>query len=1381
MEVKSDNAKEDVVKQTDNVKSADAEARGRSLHSDLIADAFDTQYGAPRMFDAIGLATKAFDLTTFQPSFTLTPTAHVISSVEVSSDVNDVERSSKMGMNYSMALRMAVGLNANVDNCLIVANNDMLNGVSHVVVNHNLNTDSETHGQQQTTWSAMYRDGAAEELRRSASNRQDGMGSKFYRDNVDATGFVFNIVNRLVLHNGAVRENCLEDRRILRDDEPSDVTTMLSWPLAMEYDHKRKQFKGVPATHRCNGMITPTTITTEALALMVEHDDPIARMIINRRPYRVRYDTYDDERHIGLHGQGVALGANGENDESCVMFIRRKPDGRVWLSTPATSLFAMPIKVPVVPPMLPSDNRVDYFVTAQTNMHNELSFLLGRTRMRGATLPSPINQLEVLDRQSFADGQQIRLHLTATPSRNEWSITKRDLAGAALSLLRGYGVRTPTYNRACLRVAELVGNVYMLGSHCGGVTAPSYIHTLPPIMTYGIQGLRTMNTFGIGDPRDIGMGTNFSCLPITLGMGVSLNSLMWGASLEGSSACIRVGPDDDLRAIVDSCDMSSLYALGKLDTFKDSYSSMGEDEWKPGFAAVSRMITHQDSKVHALAKEIAQHGSPAIKEHARLRTAIGIGCYDNVKSDMDMSISNHSREIRIDYDGVSAPIAWHRLPQQFKRQQETYEAIGEMIAVRAVEAGVAVNNFKGLIGDQASDVPSTDLGLRRMILPSEIGTCEQLLLLAMNEEANSMRSLTSDISAKRSRDEYASELAFAVTTPGFYDHLETYLGQSTMVAGPGRYVFSGSIPPVLSLGLAKMTEGYRLGPCDATPVASGIATAPDGLRLAALTGRLKYNYSCQFIFSLSDTVGSKCEVVKCSPQSSVQIGMSSDSNTNLRNYDPMSAVGVANKVSIVSSDKIRAIGHYHDLNEIRKDAELQKDTPAVAQEAHVFHVSYQRQAPRRGVTLQRRDMGVGGSRRFAEAMLTSKLQSKTAKATAPATHVVEKPKTQVIEKVKVIDGITTLVRERIAMGVPKNQLPLFRKCFTEILRGKATTQLPQRDAVASLSESMRDNEFASFDQLLVELKQMGDGNVDRYSHAGELAHDVIMSKKLTERELNTIVMSTQSGKAVNAARDVILRLREGHIVHDCGEILGAMYSWMHCLDPLIFRFGVNAFSEAAKLHVGRTGKEVYKYRFKNDSSTEVPMCVQMIVNVLNERADRTSQDIERIEFVLSKKTTIRQACKLPAFRGFERVVVALQVMNMPREVLNTCGAEIEAYLKAWSLSKDYELGHRFDGKEAMHHAYESGNRMEATDPSCLAYSGGSLVDCAVREIAGMHLLHAGSFWTPRVLVCTNVDEVYSDNDKIVGPYRREVLINPSGGYPMEDIQLVRLLYGVDEE
>ncbi|QSZ33554.1 hypothetical protein DSL72_005122 [Monilinia vaccinii-corymbosi] len=575
---------DDVNKINQNLKTGEQASRVRVQASDLISHSFDGTYHAPSIYKEVSAALGKVAPDGIVLSIKLAPTIPVLDHVEIKSTNTDY---------------------------------------------HGSQTFARQSAYTPAHWSANFKSAAVKELRNSG-NASFGYNQKapIYTDNVDSTGFCFSLLLRLCAHNSAVREDRNHVGTYPSHEEPTTEDTLLSWPLACEYDYDNHQVKGGhPDVFQMAGVIG-RDILQHALLLMADTRANIVKVRTTDAAVPTAEFSVHRSNNIFMLTVQPMVGQGDVGVRSFNYFVQRIPDGRIWLTVPATGMFAMPRKAVADTEARPTANAIPYFLTHLDGYQQECGSLLGKARMRKNIAPSFIGMGEQLSLGSYTDNQQIVLHFTNPIADRDFSIRPRELLVAALAIMRGYAIRLPRHNAALVKLSECMGAAYFMGSAMGGVSAPAVEVVLPPIMTYGIQGMKATCAFGNKQPLDMGLGLAYTHLPLSMGLAVSLGTLGWLASLERGACELRLRHSDHVNNVAESLDFSEHSSLKGIELPKDMHSPIGVSDWRPGYLAGSYFFSRGAGAVKNLATIAARYGSNTPKEHVSVRVAFGNSCHD---------------------------------------------------------------------------------------------------------------------------------------------------------------------------------------------------------------------------------------------------------------------------------------------------------------------------------------------------------------------------------------------------------------------------------------------------------------------------------------------------------------------------------------------------------------------------------------------------------------------------------------------------------------------------------------------------------------------------------------------------------------------------------
>nr|VCV25422.1 putative capsid protein [Leptosphaeria biglobosa quadrivirus 1] len=1335
---KADNDLAEVTAMDASARVADTESKSKILRSDLVSDSFDGNYGATRVFQACNDVLKHFSIDYVANSFESAPTINITQCVNDSAKDSDNLGTSTVTNDTSFDIPLAIGVNPNAHELNIASSNDLLSGVAHVVINHTQSTDHDQHGFESTVWNYIYKDAASREMRKAGEyNLPEGDRHASFRDNVDPTGFVFSILMKLVLHSSAVREDLSDGRKVIKDELPSDANTMLSWPIAAEFDKVTNQVRGFHVqTGTVTNLISPVVLSMAA-SFLTTTNHPVVRITITDNPHSVSYTTHRDETDVTLAGQQlVHEGAVGQR--TSVYYLRKKAGGRIWLSTPITTLFAVPTAATSESGAAPVSGRVEYFTSHLQHHQQEVKFLLARTRMQNATGLGPMAFLEQLDKASFHRNQSLRIYFSEHNPDTKFILYKRELAQAALILLRGYGVRMPAYNRAAMRVSELMGATYFMGSRTGGVASPAHEQTLPPIQTFGIQALRAMNAFGGTDPQSIGLGQNFSLTPVLLGMTVSLSASLWNTSVERMNMVLNIGKYTDLRAVTNASKLTDYVAALSAEMDVDAYGAVGTNEWRPSMAAASYMLTVDKERVADLARIVARNGSVAAKWQAKLRTAMGLDCTDGMIPDVNNSLGDHARTMNLTYSNGAAYREWHSLPQNIVRTHVTGEGIAEAVHVIQPQEDERVAIFETFEFGAIVHAKPAELMHRNLLLADDVGTYEQLLLAATNERSTEMRSLTADIDAKRSNNDKAIDLAIATTMPAFTGDITLQLVREFEGVGPTRYVIRGDVPALAALSLARSTNGYLLAPTDSTPSSSAIATAPDAIRIAARAGNIAIQYRVNVSFSTLVHVQEQVREFKYSPQSSVQFELSARKALYLSNYSPMDPIGGIRGLSLYSSamhiPSSRYITDARDSNGGRIDDsdfaaldnkfEPSELTEPEAHRGNINRYSMLNVALHAPTTAET-------TRQMAETFGRKQIDRQAKNGEA------DKEKTQIKYKTILVPMTTPmeLLAEVISRGIRATDAATIRSWIAEAMKKSKQGTVVQVTRALTEIASRQQSDVITFDTLCADASAMGLADRALIANPQTMAYFLLTHAKPDKQVLRRMLLDTEAGWALKAAQEAAAyAFSEISAIHDTRALLAPVLSWLNCTDTIMQEMALSVYSNIIAARVEEEEVTVFEYVFDDSGTADTPTEIMTVIDLVNEKAHASAQyGRGATKLYLKKDISWEALLYLPVLKCGTIVLAVTQVLELEGFVPVELNEQRRLYKQAFALNQQFWESGKVDGVQRLREALANGTRNTAADVSCITYDAATDIGKAVRLVASTHLYYAGSAWTPRLI------------------------------------------------
>ncbi|QJQ28882.1 structural protein [Botrytis cinerea mycovirus 4] len=1365
------------------ISDGESRARTRVMTTQLIYNNFSADYNAPKIIDSIHKVFGKFTVDAISHDLNSAPVVQVIEHTDVAAKMTDYGENKQVARQIAYSIKLAIGLNPNIAKMRVVANNNLNYAAAHVAMAHSFNTDSGSQ-EHMAYWSSTMKNSAVKELRDSMNSRMGENARAAYRiDNVDPTGFAFTVMMKLSLHNTAIREQSGAMGVRLRAEQPTNVLTMLSWPMSLEFCPVTKQVRGGSPNFFNDGNVGSVSTLQHAMLLMAETKKPVVRVkLTDGNPPTAVFDSFDSEANITSMAQTTVL-ESATDTRNSVYYLRKREDGRVWLTMPATGLFAQPRIATMEAQAQPTPGNVLYFLTHLQDYQPEVAFLLSKSRMRKVVSPSIIGTSESLSGQSYAPNQRVVIHFSSAKPQQDWQIYPRELATAALALLRGYGIKEMHYNSALVKLSELMAATYFMGSSAGAVSAPAYELVLPPVMTYGIQGLRATDVFGAATPQKAGMAIDFTHLPLAMGLVMTVGRASWLASMTRGKGEMVVEQSDTALSAAARLAIGKNVALTGLKLNPDHMSAVGTDDWRPAHAAASYIYSKGGAAAIELASTIAQCGSNAPQAHAVMRVAYGNDCYENAIPQMTQSLRHHTRTLDLRYLNGTAARAWHVTPQDTPVDQRVVDGLGDVVEMSTMKEATTHQKLTTAIEPNYTHPMVGVLKIRRVLHSLPCGTVEHAMLSAIESDQEGVVQLIDLVNRSREKQHAASDLVTAMVMVTNTPKLKTTMRKIGEDFGPRMITFSGVIPIAGLRSLAILTDGFELAPVAGRQLPSSISTSPEAMRKASAAGELVFQGSVKLMMARAIKLEMADKIAPLlSTHSSAVNGMMKNPGQYIAKYSPATQVNRPNPPLLFASNEYIPGAEYHDNehdvtseNMTYYDLSDRRDAAKTGRHELLSLLGVDKsgvaQTFDNSVTDKDRKGGMTGMTKDA---LLAKFGKQKQKREEPTTKTIETVK---IETRKVLmSTLSQVFAEVLAQGLQVKYHAAFRNWAIDVATAKGEYNSTNLSRSGGPLNSVSPSEPATFEQIKDELVKMGVVRATTIADPTELAVYLCQSRITMPEAMRDSLLEGPSAKSVRDLKHAITRVLHDELTVDMTTLCAPLYAWMCSPDYTLASATQKAIEYIVDLANDRDEVETYHYTLdKLIPSDQVDQRALDVIERLNAKSDKTLGVVVR-RVKVPNTLTFYQALTLPAAKLGGNIFCTFSVINFNEEYLGPEAAWVKKLETAFCMDMHLTTGEVFDGKAAYKHNVETPGVQGVNDPRCMSYTDQEELHTALQLVSTLHMVYAARYWCPDSDKVGMLEELYNGYEATYKPYMIEKLQTPGAAYPTDQKTLHALQF-----
>nr|BEQ09751.1 MAG: coat protein [Cordyceps militaris quadrivirus 1] len=1304
---------------SENIAKNSQDVRSAWLYSDLVAKHSDGHYNSDQFNLAVNSIFGVNIGDVVKHSTELIGTFACHQHVDVHSSNNDWGAPAVLPTALTNTTNLITGLNPSAGTLSVRPDNDVTRGTMNAMNAAGVATDNDGDSAQRSMAVAA-RDEAIRELKAALKANQGirGRGSSA-QDNVDPTGFAFLIMARLNLHNTAVRYN--RERKILNVEEPTDATTMLSWPLASEYDGLTNSARGFGVSDDQTTDVTPDNALNGAIAMMVSLRVPIVKYTVNSAANTVIYEPSTNDADINTLGAQLLIGSE-PNQPVASYFVKRHSDGRIWLYTAAVNLFRAPALDVISPISKRAIGDVSYYLGNLNEYKAECQFLLGKSKLAKPMSPSIIGTLEELCRRSYSADQHIVLNFSDVEGGEVWKIHPRELATAALTLLRGSGVRKPAMLNACVLLGELVGTTMLTGNGCMGVAPAAYTQQLPPIMCWAIQGFRLMGTSALMDPNDMGLAHDLVYMPNRLGVACDLSAKLWLASLEQTDQTfIDVPPTAGLQMTLETAAPSKVSALSELALNLTKHSAVGEGQWRPAHAAASYISARNGKDAQPLAAILAEYGSNALRWKSGLTSSITSTPLDGAYDRPGASMSIHVRHKELHYNGLTATLKWHTLPQESVVKEPAHEAIGEYQCVfvpRTRDLTKQITKYP--VNHDAAKVGMTTAYVVRIYHPNKLGTIEHALaahLAASGLETHDLDERATLASGSGARQmNVPCAIINASMTPGYKAQYVT----KTIGSMGDRYSLSGTIPAVVVGAVAKLLSGYQNTQGDSRPMHSAISTSPEATRNAANNGQLRFSCSAGVSLTYAKKTFVAPNVPLLSPWSSVQTTRLVNNNRQLTSMTPMHVTKYVNNWPIYNSSTQTTAGSYHKFDTIEapaKEARLRRTAHDYA-EVNGQHKGYKAAARFRGIG------------RPVIAYKTTD-DDERIEHNKTSSGVLAAPEQRVETQLVMASCGAVMLAQLLEVGIPVNVQPLLLSMALDIAKTKVAI-VPGAKAVTKTMNPFNPKGKASYGQFLDKLSDCGVVDGTFGSNASQTAAILVSCYAEADPpdDLIDALNSTPIATGMTDLAEKIRNIKEKGDAFERDELVKSQaLAWLASADV----FANKCVMRLINTIVSERGPEdeltCYSYSMYDDDD-EFTDDVAKLVTMLDKKCTASPSTFNHVELSFTEQITELEFATMPAVVIGSVVLTVGQVLgdNLSEETRRS--AIYQDYLTAFSLNNQFQTGELANSATLASRQILASDQPDGSDPTLCKFIKNPELHAALKHVAMTNLVYTGRMWSP---------------------------------------------------
>nr|WUG53726.1 putative capsid protein P1 [Cordyceps militaris quadrivirus 2] len=1354
---------------SENISKNSQDVRSAWLYSDLVAKHSDGHYNSDQFNLAINsiFGVNVGDVVKHSTDLIGTFACH--QHVDVHSTDNDWGAPAILPTALTSTTNLITGLNPSAGTLSVRPDNDVTRGTMNAMNAAGVATDNDGDSAQRSMAVAA-RDEAVRELKAALKANQGirGRGSSA-QDNVDPTGFAFLIMARLNLHNTAVRYN--REKSVLGVEEPTDATTMLSWPIASEYDGLTNSARGFGVSDDTTTDITPDNALNGAIAMMVSLKVPIVKYTVNSAAATVIYEPSTNDADINTLGAQLLVGSE-PNQPIASFFVKRHNDGRVWLYTAAVNLFRAPALDVISPISKRAVGDVSYYLGNLNEYKGECQFLLGKSKLGRPMSPSIIGTLEDLCHKSYAVDQHIVLNFTDVEGGDVWRIHPRELATAALTLLRGSGVRKPAMLNACVIIGELVGATMLTSDSCMGVAPVAYTQQLPPIMCWAVQGFRLMGTSALMDPNDMGLAHDLVYMPNRLGVACDLASKLWLASLEqADQTFVDVPPAAGLQMTLETAAPSKVSALSELTLNLTKHSAIGEGQWRPAHAAASYIVARNGKDAQPLAAVMAEYGSNALRWKSGLTASITSTPLDGAYDRPGASMSVHVRHKELHYSGLAATLKWHTLPQESIVKEPAHEAIGEYHCVfvpRTRDSMKQVTKYS--VNHDTTNVGVTTAYAVKIYHPNKLGTIEHAL--AAHLEASSLETHDLDERAALASGSGARQMNVpcavinASMTPGYSAQ---YVTKNIGSMGD-RYSLSGTIPAVVVGAVTKLLSGYQNAQGDSRPMCSAIGTSPEAIRNAANSGQLKFRCSAGVSLTYAKRAFMSPSIPLLSPWSSVHTTRLVNDNKQLVSMTPMHSTKTVNNWPIHNSTVQTTAGSYHKDNGT-------EDAGKPSRPRHTVGDYMVANAKRPGYKV---------SARFAmirRPIVTYKEASKDEHVTHEVTPggSAPLPERRVETQLIMASCGTVMLAQLLETGIPVNVQPMLLSTALDIAKAKGAI-VPGVKAVTRTMNPFNPKGKASYGQFLEKLGDCGVVDGTFGSNASQMAA-ILISNYADPNPSDDLIDALNSTPVAAGMAELAKQIREIKSMNTPFNrddlIKSQALAWLASADV----FANKCVMRLINTIVSERGPEdeltCYSYAMYEDDE-EFTDDVAKLAEMLVAKCEAAPDTYNYEEMTLTEPITELELATMPAVVIGSVVLTVGQVLGDHLSEETRKSAIYQDYLTAFSLNNQFQTGELADSSTLASRQILASDQPDGSDPTLCKFIKNPELHTALKHVAMTHLVYTGRLWAPCTKGLDLRDNLRKMYDQRYVPYMEANYGGSEGGYSdasnhVSEMQRMKLL------
>jgi hypothetical protein len=1082
-------------------------------------------------------------------------------------------------------------------------------------------------------------------------------------------------------------------------------------------------------------------------ALLTDGRYGVRVRVTDSDPKTVQFDKVDSRND--LRTDHVILRDETDKDErQYTYYYFVAADGAVWLAMPAPMLFRSPTKARCSAGLPATKNNVSYYLTALQDYQSECAFLLGRPAPKRCVSPGGIGVLEELSRRSYSDAQHVTTYFTEVKN-DPWSVTKRTITTAALALLRGYGIRRQHYWSAATKVAEYSASTMHVGWGTGSEAAPVYYPILPTIMTYGIQGLRTMNSFGAADPKELGLGKVLTGSIRQLGLLISVGNQSWQAMLHNEQLESDVNAGDTTEDLLKQAGLAKVNSASVSVLKTHQNNRLGEQEWRPTIGAACYTSNRTQNAESEIVKCLVQFGSNVPLKYAGMRTRVGNGLLREALADRIKSLGDGDKSMLLHYQGGVSVRLWHALPQDSNSSRQTREGLGDAMETALSDEGVAIRALPPITVQQPGEL---DLGTNvrvRNVFTYPIGCPEHTLAMALEtarlgchrmDEAITQASLT-----KNTGQEVAALLAALPFTPD----LTVTFEQKAALKAHDRVTVSGEIPACTYKALAMLVDSDEMAPVEDCVKHSGYTTSMSATRALAKDGKLSFNLAItigQVVTRLKGLRGQR------EPTISLESGMI---NRGLEypagyavEYNPLAPTLNYPAPLINCNGHELPPARYHKTNDVpvlirNKIANFEADTEegsdgskATKAIRHIKQGAKQLVRPR---TVNRKAGGAIAAKGYAD-VDTFNLRCdqdnlvRVVVRREPGAAIAAPHGTRLVYKV--ITGMMQLLAEVINNGLDDNmQLKIQERAIQIATKDGTTLRGATIRHVGGCMNGTTARGLATFEDAKNHLKTIGVMMADRWETPLDMAGYLMSDAWEADAQLITAFKTTRAGKTLERLEDnVKAYVADGENIGDTQDVACNLAMWVLSPDTGMQVMARESLRACAAQGDG-VDNENLLYAYDMDEVLEdMDQDAVLMLEKHNEMVDQTltraggAKGYQRRDQTLTWAPSLQQVMALPAMYREDTLFYIHQMNGRTQDFMAT-SPFASMHLTSQLLGTEHN-GEATADIPTKYAANVVGGNLVSADPRSLTLSYDNDLHKAGLTVMVDHLKYAARLWAP---------------------------------------------------